>query len=1314
MIPALTFAAGSTQYKTISSSDGLSNSAIRCIHQNNLGHIYMGTSDGLNIWDGHTVEIFQAPDGQDWFSGNLIKYLIPFKDNILYLHTRYGIARLDMETEDVMFFKDLAFIYRLAVMEDETLICMDRENRLYSFDITEARLTEIENSPLSEKEYCRRMIYLPGGRLCIFADQDSYIISLSQSQKGKPVISSVKNLRLSCNFVTAADNYNARHHYIMTSDHRLLEFDTETTAITEIAAVNNMPNDHIKGILPNREGYYISFVQEGLYILPNNEDTISPTSITCGILSMIQDRDQPIVWIGTDSNGLIQYDLSRSNVQCLTFESMPHSITMPVRSLLIDKDRTLWFGTKGDGLYRIPDFGDGDISEINIGLQQMQKITAQNSLLCHNSVYAIVESVHGLLWIGTEGNGLNCWSEKTRQIENVEGSESIKTVHAIIEQGNTLYVATDQNSAYRCKFTIKGGIPSITDVEQIKLIEPFNSKTSLYSMAQQNDSIIWFGSRGEGVLAYNTISGQSRVMKFPTTKGLATNDTFFMTKSDRMLFATGSGLMTYSSEDDMAYHSDHIPAKATHGIVCDKDGNIFVSTNSGIISLDSSYSYRCSFDRSAGLEILEYSDGACFYDAATNKVLFGGVNGITIIDSDTGSMPDLLYRPKINITKLIQNNRSFAIGSHIRKGALELPYSKTNFGIRFSVVDNLRYSDYEFYHKIDGYSEEWVENDGDIAYMPTLEPGNYNLLLAYTNKATGYRSEECVLPIRIRPPFYRTWWAYLLYFLIISHIVWFLIWKSKQKYAVLQEKMRKKYSDEITRITSRTTNSINEELSVQMTFIIGLCQQIRQAVSNNAAVADKVNLVEYNVAKINKTLHIFNEFKNISEILINSRGTEFIAVSQTIAEIVNLVKSRMTTEKVTLTHDIEDGINMVLNKEAFLTMLYSLIYKMLSTTTGNKCIDIQARKGSGNTMILTADMTADKATYHKMVAAVREDNTYTEEEYEIVFCQQLITLMNGSMDIGLDTSEDIITIRIILPSLKMEHPLQSNDPTSDTENIYTYNTIIDNQLPKDFKSKAHLEYIYIMSGDRDISSFLGYFMSDGYNILTYSDNESLLRGMEEKCPIAVIYDVHSTTDGFSGFIDSIKGNIWFEQIITIALTSSLQTRERDECSRLGADLCISFPFNMDYLRSMLEKLIQKKRDAARYYKSAMSSYTIDEGKIISQEDKEFLDNILKIIDNNISDPDLTAPMIADSLCISTRVMYRRLEKITSKKLQRIIQEMRMGIALHLISTTNMTIEEIMFKVGYDSRTTFYRNFKEIHGITPGEYRKKNQEKKLLI
>ena len=264
LIPALTFAAGNTQYKKISSSDGLSNSAIRCIHQNNLGHIYMGTSDGLNIWDGHSVHIFQAPDGQDWFSGNLIKYLIPFKENILYLHTRYGIARLDMETEDVRFFKDLAFIYRLAVMEDETLICMDRENRLYSFNLAEGNLIEIENSPLSEKEYCRRMIYHPGGCLYIFTNKDSYIISLSQSRKGKPAITAVKNLRLSCKFVTAADDYNARHHYIITSENRLLEFDTETSAITEIAVINNMPDNHVKGILPSNEGHYISFVQEGL------------------------------------------------------------------------------------------------------------------------------------------------------------------------------------------------------------------------------------------------------------------------------------------------------------------------------------------------------------------------------------------------------------------------------------------------------------------------------------------------------------------------------------------------------------------------------------------------------------------------------------------------------------------------------------------------------------------------------------------------------------------------------------------------------------------------------------------------------------------------------------------------------------------------------------------------------------------------------------------------------------------------------------------------------------------------------------------
>lgn len=1303
----LSSAANAKQYKTISSADGLSNSAIRCLYQNDLGQIYMGTSDGLNIWDGHSVQIFQAADGQDYFSGNLIKYLIPYKDNILYVHTRYGIARLDMETDQVQFFQELAFIYRLAIMGDETLICMDRKNRLYSFDIKTNTLSEIKDGSLPEKDYCRRMIYTKDGHLCVFSDNQTYILSLENDAKGNIAVSQIKTLGITCQFATQSKEYEDRFHYLITEEDILLEFDSEQSDIREIARISNMPDDYIKGILPCKDGHYISFAQEGMFHLADGEASLTQTDITCGVLSLISDRKQPIVWVGTDSNGLVRYDLGQENVMCLTYEHMPHSIKMPARCVLIDRERSLWFGTKGDGLYRIPDFIS---DEEDVQIQNTQKITTQNSRLCHNSVYSIVESPYGILWIGTEGEGLNCWSYKTRTITKVPGSESLRTVHAIIEQGTTLWVATDQNSAYRCSFEMKDDQPVITEVEQVKLCEPFNDKTSLYSMTLQNDSTIWFGSRGEGVLAYDINSGQSNIMKFPTAKGLATNDTFYMTKSGRiLLFATGNGLIYFSPDDGIVHQSEHVPAKATHGIVCDRDKNIFVSTNSGIVSLDSAYNYRMSLDRSSGLEILEYSTGACFYDKASNKTIFGGINGITVIDNNIEISADPLYRPDIKITKFIQNNNHSHIESRMDKGVLKLPHSKTNFGIKFSVVDNLHYSDYEFKYYIEGYSTDWMTNNGDIIYMPTLKPGRYNLKIAYINKATGYKSEECIMPVIINPPLYRTWWAYCIYSAILGYFTFFLIRKNRRKYAAIQEKMRKKYSDEITKITSKTTNSINEELSVQITFIIGLCQQIRQAVSNNTYVADKVNLVEYNVAKINKTLHIFNEFKDISEILINSRASEIIAVSQTVTEIVELMKSKKTIENVTLTHHVEEGISMALNKEAFLTMLYALIYKALSVTSGKNYVDITVKKGVENEVYIAIRMTAEREIYEKMVSAIAQNDTHGEEDYEMVFCHQLISLMNGKMDIGFDQINEIITIQISLTSVKMETSRNDSGPISDTENIYTYNTIIGNQLPKDFKSKAHFDYIYIKSGSRDISSFLGYFLSDSYNILTYQDDDSLLESMEIKCPTAVIYDVYSATEGITGFLDRIKGNAWFEQVITIALTSSLQTKERDECSKLGVDLCLSFPFNMDYLRSMLDRHIQKKQNAAKYYKSSMSSYTIDDGKLISQEDKEFLGLILKTIDQNISNPALCASTIAENLCMSTRVMYRRLERITDKKLQHIIQEIRINMAQSLILSSNMTMDEIMFKVGYESRTTFYRNFKEIHGVTPGEFRKRRRE-----
>ena len=1287
------------QYQTISSADGLSNNALLCLHQDKLGHIYIGTADGLNIWDGVSIKTFQAADGRNYFFGNMIRHIFPFGDDILYLQTNYGVARLDIKTDEIDFYEELAFFPRLVITGNGNIVAMDRNNSIHFFDVKTRKLSQVKNAFLSEREYCRRMTLCKDGRLCVFTNKDIYIISLAGIEQTDGSISEISNLGISCRH--ASPSYDGTNHYVVTPDYKLYIFNNDKCTLTELTEIRNLPPSHISGILPVEDGYYLSFWQHGLFFLPKGDNMLKETDVKCGIFSMIPDKRQPIVWIGTDGNGLIKYGMESKKISCLTYDELPYAIKMPIRSILVDKDRSLWLGTKGDGLLRIPDFGNGE----RLRYSDSQIFSTDNSQLNNNSIFALTASRHDMIWIGTEGYGLNVWLQSSQQIRKVPGSENIRMVHSIIEQDeSTLWVATDGWGTYRCTYEMKNGVPHMTDLQQVKFSEPFNNRTSIFSMTTENDSTLWFGSRGSGVLTYNVNSGKSKVIQFPADKGYAINETFFITKSKHILIATGNGLVAYAPDNGVFHRSEFVPQKATHGIVCDKDKNIWVSTNSGIISLDSAYNYRLSFDRFSGLDVLEYADGACYYDESSDKILFGGINGLTIIDSSINTVQDSGYVPDINITDFIQNGKHLPIEPMMNNGKLKVPYSKSIFGIKFSVVDHLHLSDYRFMYSIEGYSSDWIANDNDIVYLPSLNPGRYELKIKYVNHATQYESAVRILPIHIMPPLYRSWWAYCLYALFIGLTIFLTIKLYMQKYAAMQERIRRKYSDEIIKTTSETTNAINEELSVQLTFIIGLCQQIRQATQNNPHVANKVNLVEYNIAKINKTLHIFNEYKDITEALISAGQITLVPVSQTITGILELMGSNTKLRGVTMNYYIEDDITIAINKEAFLTMLYSLIYKVISTTSDEKKVVVKVgREGNGD-LAIRINFSSNRKHYDKISSSIQTGTDVNfEKEYDIVLCHQLIAKMNGKMILGFNEETGNISVTVLLPSSKIENG-KNPEYNPSSESINTYNTNISIELPKNFKSDAHPDYICIISKNRDISSFLGYFLSDSYSIRSYTDSDAAFEKMEQMQPIAVIYDVSSMHNTLGGFLERMKEDRRLGQVITVVLTSSLQITEREEYTKLGADLCISFPFNMNYLRETLEQRIQKQKSTAEYYRSPISTYTINEGKYIHLEDKEFFDKVLKTINDNISNPDLTAPMIAELLGTSTRVMYRKLESITDKKLHQILRETRMNMAVSLLASSKHTIDEIMYKVGYDNRSTFHRNFKEIYGMTPREYR----------
>ena len=1307
--------ASGTQIKTISSQDGISNNAILSMYQNSLGHLYIGTMDGLNIWNGHSMETFSASDGYNYFFGNQIKFIIPGKDETLYLQTTYGLAKVDMISRDVRFFRELAFCNHIAVNEKGNIFSIDSHNILLHLDTATSEVTEYPDLKISENATCYRLLISEDGKLCIFTSEDTYIITFSDETR--PVIRKVENLNVKNLHVAAG--FDDTRHFLITKDHRLCIFNTEDCRLENVKTIlSDLPDrDLITGIIPDRddEGCFISFMQNGVKYMPYDTGSLEPTDIQCGVFSMIPDRNQPIIWIGTDCNGLIRWSKTAIDMTCITYKQLPYSIEMPVRSVYLDRNNDLWFGTKGDGLYRMRNFSPkAEFSQSNV-----DKYTKESSPLTHNSVYSIVESRHDFFWIGSEGDGLNYYSYRTGQIGVVKGSERFSFVHSIIEQDDsTLWVATDGRGCYKCHFKVTGAeIPVITDIEEIRFIEPFRFNTSIFAMAEQNDSTIWFGSRGKGVLAYDINSGKSKIVQFPTDEGMAFNETFSIARSDEMLFATGNGLAIYSSEKDSVMIPDFLPRKATHTVLTDGNDNIWVTTNSGIISLDKDFNYRSSFDRSSGIEVLEYSDGAAYRDTLSRTIFFGGINGITIINEDSEIVDTTAdsYTPDIHITDFIQNNESVHISLKMKKGRLRIPYSKSLFAIGFSVVDNLNYPDYEFSYIIEGYNREWTINQNNVIYIPSLNPGNYRLKIKYRNKATLHESEECCLPIYIIPPVYKRWWMVVIYFLLFLFIIFKITQYTKEKYASMKRKLKKQYDKEVSKVKAETTSLITEELSAQITFMLGLCQQIRQQNQSNQYLASKVNLMEYNIAKINRILQILNEYNGISDNKTNSEEVALIPVSQIANEMLEIIKSATSTRKVTIFHNIEDNIILSTGKEAFLTLFNSLIYKTISITEGKKEIHLgvsHRENGGGVSIRISASVSA--ATYKEIAATLdtyeikslleSDKNDDNISNFEFIMCSRLINEIGGRLEHTYDEEGQSLNIHIELPQHNIEEKQVRYEDSFISENISMFNTLVENEIPNSFTTNQHLKFIYLISSNKNISSFLGYLLSEKYNIMEYTDNVSTLTDMKEHMPIAVIYDVSSMMSSFAEFMERIKDNDRTEQIPVIALTSSLQITEREDCTKLGADLCISFPFNMDYLHSALEKMLNKRESIAEYYRSPISTYVMNEGKIIHRDDRNFMNSIFKTIEENISNPALSATMIAKQLNISTRVMYRKLGAITEKTLHQIIKELRMEMATKLLSSSKLTIDEIMYQVGHDNRSTFYRNFKEAMGMTPKEYR----------
>ena len=274
---------------------------------------------------------------------------------------------------------------------------------------------------------------------------------------------------------------------------------------------NIQAHDKISSIVKYHDSFFVGLMMDGVLVLERQKDSgeyqIQSLPINSGTFSLIKDRFQDVVWIGTDGQGVYLYSNPLYSIKSVVLNNYTEKIERPVRALLLDKERTFWIGTKGNGILKIFDY---EVQK-NISDCRSEILTTSNSGLGSNAVYCIRESNRNLLWIGDE-EGLNFYSYRERRIKKLPlwiDNEEFKYIHDIYEtEDSELWLASVGMGVVRARI---GGTPDHPVLENVQryVVNGGEFGSNYFFTICKGDSLnLLFGNMGYGVYRFNeTING---------------------------------------------------------------------------------------------------------------------------------------------------------------------------------------------------------------------------------------------------------------------------------------------------------------------------------------------------------------------------------------------------------------------------------------------------------------------------------------------------------------------------------------------------------------------------------------------------------------------------------------------------------------------------------------------------------------------------------------------------------------------------------------------------------------------------------------
>jgi ligand-binding sensor domain-containing protein/CheY-like chemotaxis protein/nitrogen-specific signal transduction histidine kinase/AraC-like DNA-binding protein len=1305
-----------------SSNEGLSQQDVECIVQDKQGFVWIGTYDGLNRYDGNNFVLFRhIPNDSSSISDNRIICLKEWAErNELWIGTDGGgLNCFDQKTQKFTCFlenkRDKQSLF------DNQISCIDKENNSLWVGTSKGvnRLSFDAKNRISIERFSLKV--LTGEHI------SQYINAISHDLNGNIIVGTVNGLYckqkngVEFEFVKGLSETvkriindksgnlwvitNAGINYYSPSQQKLNNY------LSNPRTVNfNLENTKdIQSILPITDQLYMLATSNQVYwmTLKDNDFIFSKSTFSENTFfdnnkmkALMLDRSMNI-WITSGLDGVARFDLNSKSIYHYPLKHAQVIDKLFIQALTKDSKGRLWIGSS-KGVF-IEDFKKNNtirIESINDGIFDIIEDKKQNIWITS------LRDIH-FLPAGNEKKVISIMNlpNLPKEVSPLDGPYALcadsRNIIWVGMRSGLLQIKKENNS-----FSNK-----LIEIKLFKSLRTSNNITKI--LFEQQDNSLLIGTKNAGLLkAYLTVNGDVKGIQpisKPQNGKLEHIWSIFKASNGTIYVGTDSGLkkliLKNGKETLELIDSDiRLQTYKIAAMVGDNNHNLWLSTSMGLLCYNIENQSVKQYFITDGLSTNILTEGS-FFDSK-GYLFIGSIKGLNIIDLSSLTANNILPQTQFSSLKInnvpIQplkkiNGRILLKNSLEYTENLKLKYYENNFSIEFASLHFSNPAKNMYSYRLVGFSNDWTEVNNSIrsATFTNVPPGKYTLEVKSSNCDGVWNEAPKSMIIQINPAPWDTFWAYLIYFMIVASIIYFILKyyfdRQKLKKELLEEHFQHSKDLEIAEVKLKYHTNITHELRTPLSLISAPTEELIAKSYNDDFLNSRLQIIKSNADRLLQLIGQFLDFRKV----INEKYTLSIAKDNLNELLLNIKDNFMPSAKLKhinleLFYDLNEK-NYWFDKEMVNKICYNLLSNAIKHTPIKGKISIYATQGSDETRALIS------VEDNGVGIAENEIGKIFERFYQVPgsvggtgiglnLCKHLANLHLGDITVKSRVGEGtIFTLEIPINKEAYNEDVISEKPLE----VENKKSEILQEIDEEIDTKP---VILVIEDNFELRDYIHNLLSEVYNVFLAENGAEGLKIAIEQIPDIIISDIMMPVMDGIEFTEKCKNTINTSHIPVILLTAKASEESQIEGLTYGADDYITKPFNPQILKLKVNNLIKLTKKRKKEVSQNMEK--------LNDREQKFMNTFEQIVLENYSTPDFGIDKICSMMAMSRMQLYRKMMAIVNKKPSQLIKELKMKKAYQLMKEKGMNITETMYELEYTNYTHFTRQFTEVNGISP--------------